>query len=53
MGNKYEVLAWTNGGCGLWEDVQKYHGEWFIAALFVALKLKLNGCGCVTIKWRP
>ena len=52
MGNKYEVLAWTNKGAGLWEDVQKYSGEWFVVALWIAFKLRRKGCGCVSIKCR-
>jgi hypothetical protein len=54
MGNKYEVYEW-------WRDFTKgedykYHLEWrgdsFFMALFVMIKLKLNGASYVMLKWR-
>jgi len=52
MGYNYEVYAWTNKGVGSWEDVKIYEGNSVIRAMLTALKLRLDGCGCVTIKLR-
>lgn len=52
MGNKYEVLAWTETAPNQWRNVPKYSGEWLVAAMLVAIKLKRQGCGCVSLKWR-
>ena len=52
MGNTYEVSVWENHSDGMYGYRTKYDGESFLKAIYMMIKLKRAGIGCVKFEWR-
>jgi hypothetical protein len=53
MGVKYEVDAWLyNARLHEWRYEEVYRGQSFIKAMYMLVRAKRHGAGCVKLEWR-
>jgi len=52
MGNTWEVNSWKETAHGTHSYVLVYSGESLLESIWIAIKEKRSGVGCVKIEWR-
>lgn len=52
MGYKYEVYRWNKDLTNTYKYYKVYEGNNIFLAIWIMIKTKLKGYGCVKLEWR-